>query len=294
MATAKILGLICGRLKTLSVKEVKLCYCDESGTGDEPIAVMVGVVVDVTRMHLTKSHWEELLEVLSEITERQVREFHTRDFYSGRGVFRNIDGDQRSDIISIIHEWLAERKHHVVYTSVLKESYETAKLAQFIPDELNTIWRYLGFHLVLAMQKYCQKSSSNKGHTIYIFDNEDREEARFADIILRPPGWSDEYYDRGAKQAQLDQIVDVPYFCDSRNVALIQLADFFSYFLRRYAEIEGGDKPRYKGEAEKISGWVKDFSKRSIGRQYIYPRKNRNEAQEMFFKHAPPSIRNLG
>jgi len=256
---------------------------------------MVGVVVDATRMHLTKSHWEELSEVLSDITKRQVRELHTRDFYSGNGAFRNIDGNQRSDIISAIHEWLTERKHHVVYTSVLKESYKTARLGQFIPDELNTIWRYLGFHLVLAMQKYCQKFSKNKGHTIYIFDNEDREEARFTDIISRPPTWSDEYYDRKLNQVQLDQIVDVPYFGDSKNVALIQLADFFSYFLRRYAEIkEGMAEPRYEDETEKISAWVEDFSKRSIGRQFIYPRQNRSQAEDMFFEHAPPSIRELG
>lgn len=261
--------------------------------GDEPVAVMVGVVVDVTRMHLTKAHWEELLMYLSEITGRQVREFHTRDFYSGKGIFYNIDGKKRSDIISAIFKWLAKRKHHVVYTSVLKESYNAARSDISFPDELNTVWRYLAFHLVLAMQKYCQNIGRNKGHTIYIFDNEDREEARFTDIILRPPSWSDEYYDRKTKNLQLDQIVDVPYFCNSENVTLIQLADLFSYFLRRYAEIKAGGKPKYKGEAEKVSAWVSDFSKRSIGRQYIYPRTNQTKAHKLFFEHAPVSIREL-
>ena len=273
---------------------MKLCYCDESGVGDEPVAVMVGVVVDATRMHLIKSYWKELLGTLSEITGRQVKELHTRDFYPGRGIFYNIDGNKRSEIISAIYKWLEERKHHVVYTSVLKESYYAAKSDLSIPDELNTIWRYLGFHLVLAMQKCCQSIKNNKGHTIYIFDNEDREEASFTDLILRPPAWSDNYYDRQVKQAQLNQVVDVPYFCDSKNVALIQLADVFSYFLRRYAEIKEGGRPRYGDEAEKVSAWVEGFAKRSIGRHHIYPRNSRNRTQDMFFKHAPPSIRKLG
>ena len=46
---------------------MKVCYCDESGTGDEPIAVLVGVVVDSQRMHVTKEHWGDLLENLSTI-----------------------------------------------------------------------------------------------------------------------------------------------------------------------------------------------------------------------------------
>ena len=218
---------------------MKLCYCDESGTGNESVAVMVGVVVDAKRMHLTKSDWEELLKNLSEIAGSQVRELHTRDFYSGKGVFYDTDGNQRSEFISEIYDWLAERKHRVVYTSVLKESYDSAsKSDASFPDELSTIWRYLGFHLVLAMQKYCQTIRNNKGHTIYIFDNEYMEQSHFTNLISRPPAWSDEYYNRRKKQARLDQLVDVPYFGDSKDVALIQLADVFSYFLRRYAEIK--------------------------------------------------------
>jgi hypothetical protein len=98
----------------------------------------------------------------------------------------------------------------------------------------------MGFHLVLAMQKCCQLEEKNKGHTLFVFDNEQREELRFTDIIQRPPSWSNEYYDLKTGKKPLDQVVDVPYFGDSRDVALIQLADVLSFFLRRYAEITEG------------------------------------------------------
>jgi hypothetical protein len=62
---------------------LNLCYCDESGSGDQPIAVMVGIVVDCHRMHITKQHWADLLAKLSEIAGKKVTEFHTRDFYKG-------------------------------------------------------------------------------------------------------------------------------------------------------------------------------------------------------------------
>lgn len=273
-------------------ERMNLCYCDESGTGDEQIAVMTGIVVDASRMHVTKKHWDGLLEYLSEKTGRQITELHTRNFYSGNDAFRGIPGHDRAWIMSSIFKWLVERKHHVVYSSVLKREYYAAYTAGYIPDELNTIWRFLGFHLILSMQKYCQGDSGVKGHTIFVFDNEERERMRFTDIIERPPSWSDAYYNRGRKQEQLDQIVDVPYFGDSSEVGLIQLADVTSFVLRRYAEIkEGLVGAKYDDEEARLTEWVKAFMSRSIGSRCIYPARNRDRAENIFFNVAPTAIR---
>lgn len=273
---------------------MKVCYCDESGTGDEPIAVMVGIIVDAHRMHITKDHWRELLEELSRLANREISELHTRDFHAGNGVWREMDGPQRANIITRIFEWLGERKHHVVYASVCKKTYHSEFALQRIPDELNTIWRFLGFHLILAMQKYCQKEEKNKGHTIFIFDNEEREQMRFTDIILRPPVWSDEYYSRKRKEEQLNQIIDVPYFGDSKDVALIQVADVASFFLRRYAEIKEGLRPaRYNNEEQKVTDWINLLKARSIGSSMIYPKTQRGAAEEIFYHNASRSIRTL-
>jgi len=39
---------------------VQFIYLDESGTGDEPVAVMVGIIADSHRMRVTKEHWNSL------------------------------------------------------------------------------------------------------------------------------------------------------------------------------------------------------------------------------------------
>lgn len=275
---------------------VNLCYCDESGTGEEPIAVMAGVVADASRMHLTKGHWQQLLDELSEIVGRQVVELHTRDFYAGNGIWRDrLDGPERAGVFTAILAWLAERRHHVVYSSVLKESYLDAFRAGNIPDGLNTPWRFLGFHLTLAMQKLGRGERGVKGHTLLVFDNEERERLRFTDLIARPPAWSDEYYDRTSRQEQLDQIIDVPYFGDSREVVLLQLADLVAFILRRYAEIECSYVgPKYHDERQKIASWAGSISARSIGRSFLYPRRGRDYAAELFYQHAPQPIRDLG
>ncbi|MDA0263113.1 MAG: hypothetical protein O3A93_03710 [Chloroflexi bacterium] len=66
--------------RSLEEDGMNFCYSDESGTGEEPIATMVGIVVDSQRMHLTKKHWLELLEILNELTKRPIVELHTADF----------------------------------------------------------------------------------------------------------------------------------------------------------------------------------------------------------------------
>jgi hypothetical protein len=282
------------RLSGLS-ESVNLCYCDESGTGEEPIAVMVGIVVDCQRMHITKEHWNELLGELSRIAKKQIRELHTKNFYSGGGIWKGMNGRERAAVLTSIFDWLVDRKHRIVYASLNKKSYKNNFALQKIPDELNTWWRFMGFHLVLAMQRKCQRESKNKGHTIFVFDNESKEELRFTDIISRPLPWSDEYYDRKNGQDALDQVVDVPYFGDSKDVALIQLADVACFFLRRYAEIkEGLVPPKYADEEKRVTGWVDKLLSRSIGSQYIYPKKGRTYAEDLFFQNASVSIRGFG
>ena len=273
---------------------MKVCYCDESGTGDEPIAVMVGVVVDSQRMHVTKEHWIGLLDTLSGIVGRKIDEIHTRDFYSGNGVWRDLPGPRRADVITAVFEWITARKHHLVYTAVDKKTYFANIKAGRIHLELNTPWRFMGYHLLLAIQRAFQVSEKTKGHTIFVFDNEEREKLHFTDLVNNPPAWSDSYYSKGKKQERLDQIVDVPYFGDSVEVALIQVADFVAYFLRRYAEItDGYSQPRYEHEAAKVANWIATVRDRSIGHSSIYPARGRCECSELFYVNAPPSIRQL-
>ncbi|HVU17947.1 MAG TPA: DUF3800 domain-containing protein [Candidatus Didemnitutus sp.] len=273
---------------------MKFCYCDESGTGEEPIAVMVGVIVDAQRMHVTKEEWRELLGSLSRVIGREVTELHTRDFYSGNGIWRELRGTQRAETISSVLDWLVSRRHDVVYAAVNKEHFRRSLESGKIPREVNTPWRFLGLHLLLAVQKVHEKHSKNKGHTIFVFDNEEREKMKLSDLVRNAPSWTDTFYSKGKKQERLDQIVDVPYFADSEAVYLLQLADFLAYFLRRHAEIESRHSgERYDGESDRLSGWIEKIMSRSIGGSAIYPATGRCSCAELFYAHAPNVIRTM-
>lgn len=270
---------------------MKFCYLDESGTGEEPIAVMAGVITDAIRMRVTKTHWSNLLETLSNIIGRGIQEIHTRDFYSGNSPWRELDGNQRSDIISAIFNWLKERKHHVVFTAVVKKSFITEFKKEPVSGDIGSLWRFMALHITLALQKHFQKEKKNKGNTVLIFDNEEREKVQFTDLVLNPPDWTDSYYNRGKKQEKLDQIIDVPHFVDSKEVGLIQLADFICFFLRKHIELTlGYTKPAYKDEAAKVADWAKQIFEQTISKSCIYLSRGRCEAAELFCKYAPECV----
>lgn len=270
---------------------MKFCYVDESGTGDEPFAVMAGVLVDAYRMRPTKEEWDGLLAHLAGIVKRDVKEFHTKDFYAGNSPWRGLKGHARTEILSAIFEWYAERKHHIVFSVIDKSSHERLAGEHPFTETTGGLWQTLALHLALSVQKHNQKQKNNKGNTVLVFDAHDKDEKAYSELLLDPPEWTDTYYARGKKQDRLDQIVDVPHFVDSAHVGMIQLADCISYFLRRHIELqEGAVPPKYDGEEEIVGRWAELALNQSIPRSAIYPKKGRCDAAEFFYQLAPPSI----
>jgi hypothetical protein len=271
---------------------VKFCYIDESGTGSEPYAVMVGVLVDAYRMRPTKEDWDALLSMLSDIVEREVKEFHTRDFYAGNSPWRDLSGEQRASVISEIFQWYAHRGHRVVFSVIDKQRLQEKFIEHPFYLTTGTLWKTLALHIALALQKANQSIKKNKGHTVMVFDEHKTDAKTYAELLLSPPDWTDSYYSRGSKQNRLDQIIDVPHFVDSAHVGMIQLADCISYFLRRHIEIAEGALPlRYEGEDEIVAGWVEAVFERCVASSAMYPKKGRCDAAEFFFQLAPQSVR---
>lgn len=274
---------------------MKVCYFDESGTGQEPIAVMVGVVVDSQRMHVTKDHWSTLLDNLSQIAGKKLQELHTKDFYVGSGPFRGLSGSDRAAYISEIMGWFCERKHAFVYSAVDKQVYQAAYAAGQVPPELKTPWLSAAFHTILALQRANQGYEKTKGHTLLVFDHKGHDEEPLAELVSSPPPWSDAYYSRNKKQQPLSHIIDSPYFVASHRVPLIQVADFLAYFLRRYAELQADTSvAKYAEEEQKISQWVSTVASRAISANHIYPARGRCKCADTFNSYCPESLRRLG
>ncbi len=276
---------------------MKFCYLDESGTGEDLFSVMAGIIVDAYRSRITRKDWTDLLSLLSDILGKPLSEIHTSDFYTGNGKWHDIPGEKRARIIDSIFIWLNNRNHKIVYSIVNKEKFRFEFHEEPYAEKIgSSCWRFMAFHTCLSIQKYANSSSEkNKWQTIMIFDKEDTEEDEFIKLIRNPPEWSDTYYNFNEAEdtERFNQIIDVPFFVDSKHVGLVQVADFVSFFLRRYIEIQMGLPSNYPKEPNLINKWGNTIIKQSIPRRFIYPAKGRCECASLFYRYAPDCLEEI-
>jgi hypothetical protein len=273
---------------------MKFCYFDESGNGDEPYLVIAGIIVDAHRMHVTKEGWADFLAYLSKVAERPIQEFHSRDFYRGNGIWREMGGPKRAEIIDAIINWVVERKHKSVFSGIDKKNYKQLLGKDERLNVFKTMWCAASMHCTLQVQKQHQNEAKTKGHTVLIFDREVAVEKEFSQLIFNPPLWTDSYYLLKRRQSQLNQIVDVPFFADSKHILLAQVADLFAYILRTSAEIQDGLlREKFEGEGAKMLEWSNRIAKTALPRATRYPSKSRCKATQLFWDLAPLPIKSL-
>jgi hypothetical protein len=271
---------------------MKFCYVDESGSQNDRFLVMAGIIVDATRMHVTKGIWVDFLDLISEAAGRRIEEFHTRDLYSGSGPWHKVDGQERTKIITAVIKWVSDRKHHLTWSAVDNDLWKQQQKKDVRLQQLGTPWRTASFHIVLSLQKRFQTEEKTKGHVVCVFDHKSQEETAFPRLICSPPEWSGTYYSHSKKYRPLDQIVDVPHFVDSELAVLIQIADLVAYVLRRFTELKNGFKERYQGESKTIEGWVQSIRERAIPQKNRFLQRGRCETMELFWNLAPNCLRN--
>jgi len=272
---------------------MKFCYLDETGTGQDTVVIVVGVVVDAVRMRRTKREWDELLAQCTSLVGKPVTELHAKDIYRGNGPWRSVSPEQRSATIERILDWFDDRKHHVTFSSIDRRIFDELKDSCEICASLDNVWHAASFHVALSIQKKYQTLSNNKGNTVFVFDK-GKGETSFPELIIFPPAWSDSYYKKGPKQDRLDQIIDVPFFADSSHAGLIQIADLIAYILRLYAALHGyGVSPKYDGEIEKVDGWVEKIKSSLLPTNIRYLKRGRCPVAETYYQMAPECLRNL-
>jgi hypothetical protein len=130
-----------------------------------------------------------------------------------------------------------------------------------------------------------------EGHTVIIFDNQECEEGNFIKLIRNPPNWTNSYYTSNKTPICFDQIIDVPYFVDSKYVISIQIADLLTYLLRKYIEFKMNVcTEEYEGERSQIEDWVNSILELSIPKSNIYLKIGRCECADLFYRYAPSCI----
>lgn len=269
---------------------MKFCYADESGHHAE-VVVVAGVVVDAIRMSRTKSEWNDILSGFEERYERPMPEFKARELHRGKGFWHALDGPARKAIVSEILGWMQSRKHRVTFGAVSSQRLAAQRSKHAVGRLASaTEWSIAAMHLILSVQKAHKNIKNNKGNTLFVFDDvqEHRELQR---VILDPPPETDGFYGRSLREERLNQIVDVPYFADSRHAGLIQVADFCAYIIRLYEELtEGRMEEHFGGEKAQLREWMAMMRPILLPDSVRWPRTSKDPCVRFLRSVAPPSL----
>ena len=190
-------------------------------------------------------------------------------------------------MVDQILQWFAGRKHKIAFAAVDKQRFQDLNDDDVWKKDLKDEWNAAAFHIVLSIQRFFAKEKGNKGNTLFVFDR-GKPPTTLIDLILNPPNWSDTYYEREQKQERLDKIVDIPFYADSHNIQLIQIADLVCYILRRFADINDyGQAESYSGELQRYDGWINIMKNSFIPKSHRY-RKQKPTDTSQFFKSLAP------
>jgi len=250
---------------------------------------MVGVLVDTLRLSRTRTEFSKLFQQLGEQSAKTLDELKSSQLYKGRGSWSGVAGETRHAIITNLIDWLIERKHSLTLAAIDYDRWTRAELL------LEDSWLAAALHTALQVQRCGQAMKNNKGMTALVFDEQKQKADSLAELLFSPPTWSDQYYGRRPKQAQLDQVLDTAFYAKSHHVGLVQVADIFAFVFRRYVELnQNGRSESYQGETDRMGEWAQALATRLIKRSHRWPARPDNEAAKWYVDLAPRSLLQLG
>jgi hypothetical protein len=175
---------------------MKVCYVDETGTGDSsPIIVMAGIVADAQRLNRTREEFSSIFDEIQRLFPEALSELKSTRIFYGKDRWRNVDPKERKRIFAFFCRWIVERKHKLALTAIDKKLHATT-LGDGAPEKLKDIWLTGALHIALQIQRAHQGEEKNKGNTFLIFDENKAKIDHLPELLYAPPAWTDCFYEK--------------------------------------------------------------------------------------------------
>lgn len=269
------------------------CYGDESGNDDvSPALVMVGIVVDATKLRKSQEDFGKIFQTLCEVTGRPLKELKSSDLLPGRNAWNSVDGQVRRNVVTNLCDWVGTRSHKLTLSALDRTLHKASTPGC---PQLKEEWQAAATHLVLQLQRHGLSKTGGKGRTVLAFDDNPRGLSKLSDLVYDPPSWVEAFYPRVKKEAALSQIIDTPFAVQSHHVGLVQVADLFAGILRHHAELEDyGWAEKFAGERAQYAEWVGLLKPSLIGNAHRWGKGNSSEVAGWYRDLAPASLLALG
>jgi len=267
---------------------MRFCYVDESGTdGDSPYVVFAGLVFDGTKRAKVTRESRALVREICSSARKPVGELKCHHLYPGKQHWKGVDG--RHAHIERLCDWFVnDSGGYIALATIDTENHAGSSLHSITGLD---VWTVGALHVALQIQKTGKRKDKNKGQSVLVFDQQQIRQGSLTDLLIDGPDYTDDYYDRTAKDEPFDQVIDTPLFAASHHMPLIQVADVFAYVIRQYVELmEGHRGERFDGEAIVLTSWYERLSTRLLESAARWPKRTKSELAAAYRASAPDCL----
>ena len=205
-----------------------IVYLDESGdpngwNSNQDHFVIGGIAVHEGQIRRLSARLDQIQsEFFPEIS--LPLKFHATDINTGHDRFRDLTDVNRQRMLGAVYRVMAnERYPHVVLFATAIHITAVDSPEQALRDTFEDITQRINTFLVRLHK------SGNPQKALLIIDRSQSTEGRYRTLIS-------DFRASGTSYGYLGNIVDIPYFSQSSETRLLQLADFVAYAVFRYFE----------------------------------------------------------
>ena len=222
-------------------------YLDESGTpngwnNNQDHFVIGGIAIHESRIQQLSEAIDKVQTLYFPDISVPIK-FHATDINSGANRFRReLAKPQLQMLLNEIYDIIADVEHqNVVLFGTAMHITAVRNAEQALRDTFEDVVRRINAFLVRMNNSGIQQ----KG--LLIIDRATSTEAKYRTFIS-------EFRQSGTQYGYLGNIVDIPYFSQSEDTRLLQLADFCAYAVFRYYE---------RGDDQFLNRIIHRFDRRS-------------------------------
>jgi hypothetical protein len=230
-----------------------LFYIDESG---DPFAwdnhdnfVLAGVAIHEGQVRNISRQLDSIQQKYFPTINIPI-EFHASVIHSGKERFRRIEESVRIQIMNEIYDTIKDAgfPNLITFATAIHVS-AVQNGAQALEDCLEDLCQRFNTFLM------CQFKAGFKDKGLLIMDKSGRE-MRIRELMV-------EFEQKGTRFGYLGNIMDVPYFADSKHTRMLQVADFVAYAFGRY--LNSSDK----SFLDKIANRIARQSDKPVGFKHL-------------------------
>jgi len=233
-----------------------LLYVDESGDGGVGPGSSRHLVLAGVAMH--EGQWRLLTQYLDELQQTHFLqaggnvEFHASGIRSGRGVYRGLTPDERSEILGDVYEIISTHRQGLTLFAAVVDKQALFYKYNGKVDPYDRAFEGLCTMFNFFLQRV-QKRTGNVLRGIVVFDEARPSLAKQIRSLLA------QFQAGGTRWATMTNLIETAFFFDSRNSRIMQIADFCAYAVFRW--YEAGDDSflkkilnKFDKEGKKIHG----------------------------------------